>query len=366
MRRRFGGWLVACVLAGVCWGCSSDDGETGPVEEEPTLPTRQQLQTGWNLVEVGGAATCARGTPYAFFVRPGSVERIVIEFEGGGACWSQSSCAEGSDMFDDVVDRDAMAVPEGIHDHDNPANPFRDWYHVFVPYCTGDLHMGDQVTTYVDFDIHHAGAINAGLVMQWVYDNFPSPERVVVTGCSAGGYGSIAWAPYVMEHYPEAPVVQLADCAAGVAPAGFLLVINGVWNAGLVAPPFVPALADPNWATLNMTAIYQGDAGHFTTQQFAQYNTQWDGTQTSFYEDMGGAGVEEWSQSMNESVGEIAAGADNFASYTAAGDVHCIITRDEVYSAETAGTPVIDWIGALASGTAVDDVHCEPDCGEPL
>ena len=30
-------------------------------------------------------------------------------------------------------------VPHGIYDHTRAENPFADWYHVVVPYCTGDL-----------------------------------------------------------------------------------------------------------------------------------------------------------------------------------------------------------------------------------
>ena len=42
--------------------------------------------------------------------------------------------------------------------------------------------------------IHHRGAVNAGAATQWVAENFPEAETVLVTGCSAGSYGSVFWA----------------------------------------------------------------------------------------------------------------------------------------------------------------------------
>ena len=42
----------------------------------------------------------------------------------------------------------AANQPSGFYDHDNAENPFKDWYHVIIPYCTGDIHWGDAVTTY--------------------------------------------------------------------------------------------------------------------------------------------------------------------------------------------------------------------------
>lgn len=39
-----------------------------------------------------GDTICARGTSYAFFFRRGTVNKLVVEFEGGGACWDKETC----------------------------------------------------------------------------------------------------------------------------------------------------------------------------------------------------------------------------------------------------------------------------------
>ncbi|RLB60247.1 MAG: pectinesterase, partial [Deltaproteobacteria bacterium] len=216
--------MLACGFATLLLGCSSDD----PVAEEKPFG----LDPGWNKLAGGGDSICSRGDAFSFFVQPGTVNRVVIEFEGGGACWDASTCAVGSDSFDDIVDADTLTgTLDGIHDHENADNPFKDWTHIFIPYCTGDLHLGNKATDHGDVTIEHRGAVNGGVAMDWVYENIPDPERVVVTGCSAGGYGAIGWAPYIMQHYDGVPVVQIADCANGVAVAGFIAIIDFVWDA---------------------------------------------------------------------------------------------------------------------------------------
>src|SRR5688572_712976 len=161
-------------------------------------PVRAQ----WQVIEPGGDTACSDGSPYRFFVHPGDPARLLVEFEGGGACWSAETCA--MEIFTRRVTTDPEAVRQlglmvGIYDRGNPQNPFREWTHVYVPYCTGDLHWGNSARTYTSdgpaYTIHHRGAANAAAALRWASENVPAPARVTVTGCSAGGYGAMVWGP---------------------------------------------------------------------------------------------------------------------------------------------------------------------------
>ena len=105
----------------------------------------------WQTIEPGGDTVCSDGTPYRFFVHPGDPGRLLVEFEGGGGCWSAETCAM------EIYTRRVTTDPElarrlgllvGIYDRGNPENPFREWTHVYVPYCTGDLHWGNSTRVY--------------------------------------------------------------------------------------------------------------------------------------------------------------------------------------------------------------------------
>ena len=47
----------------------------------------------WQAVAPGGATACSHGTPYTFFVSPGTVNKLLVEFEGGGCCFDALTCA---------------------------------------------------------------------------------------------------------------------------------------------------------------------------------------------------------------------------------------------------------------------------------
>ena len=57
-----------------------------------------------------------------------------------------------------------------MYDKTNPDNPVGDWYHVFVSYCTADIHLGDSVETYDTGDgeitINHSGQNNVDAVLE--------------------------------------------------------------------------------------------------------------------------------------------------------------------------------------------------------
>ena len=70
---------------------------------------------------------------------------------------------------------------------------------------------------------------------------------------------------------------------------------------------------------------------------------------------------QEFEAELAQTLSGIHARVDNFRSFTAEGDLHCILPRDEFYHQETAGTRLVDWMERLVNGRAVDNVQC-PTC----
>lgn len=346
-------------------GAASQGGGSGGV---PTLPT---LDPGWNEFLPGGDTICARGTEYAYFVHPGTVNKVIVDFIGGGACWNQLTCSVAGAIFsEDVEDlRDAVATGafSGIYDKENPDNPFKDWYHVVIPYCTGDIHWGDAITTYDEgpepITINHKGAVNTRTVLDWVYQNFSAPEQVLVTGCSAGSYGSALWSAHVMQHYASSQVIQFGDSGAGIITQEFFQDSFPSWSAEQAFPSWIPELdpAQVDLLTLALPDLYKGIANHYPQNFVSQYNTAFDDNQHFYYEAMGGGDVDEWSQQMLASIAEIDAGADNFASFIAPGEQHCIILYDNFYTVNAGGVRLVDWLRELVDQGSVESVSCT-DC----
>lgn len=319
-----------------------------------------ELPEGWTKIDGGGEAICARGTPYSFWVRPGTINKLLIFFEGGGGCWDAESCREGSTFFDDSVDQsDSPERGTGIFDLDNPENPFKDYYMAFVPYCTGDVHMGNNVHTYTgesgeQVTIHFKGFVNGSTVLEWVYDHVGSPESVFVTGCSAGSVGSITFAPYVINHYQSSRVYQLGDSEAFVF--GRPVELQSDWRSHDNFAPWIPALSQIKPGEWSAEKFYMAIANHYPAHFFSQYNTAHDSVQQRFFYAADGVGV--WEDALESSLNDLQANVPNFRSYLAGGSSHCILPFDSFYSRQSNGVRFRDWVAAIAEGRAVENVRC--------
>ena len=317
------------------------------------------LEAQWQTIEPGGETMCADGSAFKFFVYPGDPARLLVEFEGGGACWDAATCS--TSFYSRRIAMDPAAAEQagllvGIYDRKNPENPFREWTHVYVPYCTGDLHWGNNDKTYAGpggpFTVHHRGAVNATAAVSWTYENVRAPRQVFVAGCSAGGYGSALWSAHVMAHYSGASAAQLSDSGAGVVPPGFFAIPLANWGAAAAWPNFIPALSldrlDPSRVT--MADFYTALAAYYPLSSFSQFNRLADSTQVFFYilTKNALATPEEWAAQMQASLAQIRSASPNFSSYTAPGTEHCVINSPAVYTTEVSGVRLVDWIRTLA------------------
>lgn len=368
------------ILAAACSTSPSPETSAPPATEPtpdaspPATPNPiRALPAGWTEVTPGGRTACSDGSPFRFYVRPGTVDRVVFEMSGGGACWDSLTCGFASQLFSKNVDPAKLpwvvpggTRPPGIYDHEAADNPFRDWHHVFVPYCTGDVHWGDNLAKYTDsLTIAHVGAVNARAALDWLYGNVPRTEKVMVTGCSAGGYGAIMWAPYVRQHYgTSAAVYQLADSAAGTITPDFFSKIRDSWRFGAALPAFVPGLSKPDDVT-SLSALYGAIGRFYPDVPLAQYNTTYDETQSYFFTALGGGDVKAWSTAMRAEVSGIVASTPSFRAITAPGYQHCILNRPDLYTATFDGERLVDWISRRIDDKPVTNHDCGENCGAP-
>ncbi len=359
-------------LGALAAGCGGTDTDTEPDPDPDPEDKIFSLQAGWNTIEPGGDTVCSRGTPYRYFVRPGKVNKLVVEFRGGGACWNDLTCGFAESLFQEEADADPWVVEEdqasGIYDHARDDNPFKDWHHVYIPYCTGDIHWGNHEMTYgsgaSQFTIQHKGAVNAKAALDWTFQHVSAPEQVMVTGCSAGAYGSIMWSAHVRDHYEKAKVLQLADSGAGVITETFFQDSFPSWKPEGSYPTWIPGVVPEDITRLPQ--LYQAIGGAYPDMLLSQYNTQYDEDQSFYFSAMGGGDTHEWAKQMNAHVGEIGETTPNFAAYLAGGYKHCIIPTDDFYTVESGGVKLVDWIGEMIEGKQPADVACEGTaCGAP-
>ncbi|EPG75077.1 pectinacetylesterase domain protein [Leptospira fainei serovar Hurstbridge str. BUT 6] len=239
--------------------------------------------------------------------------KLLINFMGGGACWDGSNCFGNNtttyfNQLNAVPDLFVKFAFRGIMNETAPANPFKNYDVVFIPYCTGDLHIGHANTVYVNpltgtnVTISHYGYDNVLSVLKYIQQNYTNVQTVFVTGQSAGGYGAILNYPVVRETIKGinagAQVSMLSDASNGIVPASgtpgaFFPKLASKWGveAAQNLPTWVTGIAADytsnaaNNASMNdfftkVAAFYSGD-------RLAQYAAIFDSNQRFFYNVMG-------------------------------------------------------------------------------
>jgi len=364
--------LLLCsflVLSQSLSACDSE--EETPLRRLAPPPFAGEVIThpdGWLEVKPGGDTRCSRGSEYSYFVRPGLTDKLLVEFQGGGACWNTGTCSIAGAIFTETVDavRQTVGVyKEGIYDHSNPDNPFQNWTHVFVPYCTGDVHWGNKTEDYGAFTIEHNGYNNSLSAMSWIAENITAPSKVAVTGCSAGGYGSLLWSGWLMEYFPDSDVVQFSDSATGIITDAFFKDSFPSWGVERAFPSWIPELDlnRQNYLDLDLAKTYQAIANHYPDQILAHFTTLWDSTQIRYYQYMNGGTAEEWSTKMTESINGLTRSTPNFATYIAPGAGHCIINKPDFYTLEVGGKKFVDWVRDLVFHAKIENTYCDSCSG---
>jgi hypothetical protein len=169
----------------------------------------------WQTVQLHPStdAVCGNGTPYKFFVnRVPHTRNTIIYLEGGGACWDAASCRGQTGIRgarnpggipDDYMNLTnpgaALVSPFVFREHPYSRVKTQQWNMVYVPYCTGDIYVGDSVQIYEDpagveppLVWHHNGARNVLAVLAWLKNHLPRPTQMLAAGCSAGSIGALA------------------------------------------------------------------------------------------------------------------------------------------------------------------------------
>lgn len=245
-----------------------------PVIEDSTGPIGAPSGT-WSWVEFGDTR-CANGSSTGLGVNPadGSSD-VVIYLMGGGACWDAASCyliksAWNVDLGYGAAQFSGESFRHlALFDRRAAANPFSSASFVYVPYCTGDLHVGTAEQSYLQGQrTRHVGAKNLDAFLKRLGPTFSTARRVFVVGTSAGGFGAQMNAWRFAAAFPSAEVHVLADSAALLTPLGSRWrEWNEAWKPRL--PPGCAGCEDEAeaWAAEARISLRGGRLGLVTSEE---------------------------------------------------------------------------------------------------
>ncbi|ETI48983.1 hypothetical protein L917_06771 [Phytophthora nicotianae] len=266
--------------------CTLSDSEACTVESLSSLS-----DDGSVLIYPGGNTRCAfdnyqdsvtgftTNSTYFFQVFPNTnhdKSKLLIFFQGGGGCTDNNTCAFGLEcslaenaLFTTV----ATVRGAGVIDRFMVDNMFKEWNVVFVPYCTGDVHVGNRVLPPFesgleqqlgnpqclgkDFPMYMNGYNNSKSALDWALKNFPDVGNLVVGGASAGSLGAQFFSARIADMWEvDAKGTQfsvMADSYVGVLPASHpvpeLVDYFGGCENGLAFPSEIAAVCNAENAT---------------------------------------------------------------------------------------------------------------------
>ncbi|MFM7685232.1 MAG: pectin acetylesterase-family hydrolase [Actinomycetota bacterium] len=334
-----------------------------PVTEAPTnaAHTTAAAAKVWDAITAPADCMCSDGSGFEFFVHKGDPAKVVFYLEGGGACFDPSTCGPDSKSFKRTVghDDDLADLKTGIFDFENPANPFADWSVVFVPYCTGDVHIGNATTDYGNGTIiEHKGYVNGTTALNATKDLFPNATQLFVTGESAGSVPTPLYAGLGRDLFPAATIKVLAD-GSGAYPdiPGINAVIGQFWGTMNAVPDWTvnEGMTVEEWS---LPGLFVQAGKHAPDIVFARHDYAFDKTQV-FFGQLAGIPADDLVSLIDENETQIEAGGVELFSYISPGDSHTVLSRPEFYTETLNGTLLVDWVMALVKGQPIDDVHCD-------
>ena len=374
-------WRAAAplVVLAMATGLSAGVGRaTSPPTSEPaatpagggdsTLPPTETETSGigWEQVVPGGDCACADGSEFNFWMRKADPTKVVLFLEGGGACFDAATCAftEGqSTTYDwNISPDDDPSLMSGIFDFDRPENPFAGYSFVYVPYCTGDIHLGNKVSEYSpDLTVEHVGFINGLTAAAYLSDTLPDATEVVVVGESAGAIAAPLYGGIVSDLLPDAQVTVFSD-GSGAYPndpnggAAF----DALWNTSANLPGW-EVNEGLTAGELNAPRMWIQAGLHDPEMVMSRFDFAYDEVQGAFMS-LTGADTSDLGATMAANEAAIEAAGVVQHSFTAPGTEHTLVRGDEFYDMEVGGVRLSDWVADVIAGEDVADVRCE-ECG---
>ncbi|BDG03914.1 pectinacetylesterase family protein [Anaeromyxobacter oryzae] len=324
---------LAALLA--CGGGGGGGHAGGP---GPDLP-----RNVWTWVDVPGAV-CSDGSGTGIAVNRGTDDAEVVVFlDGGGACWDLLTCftfktANPGPFARPQFEARIAKAPGTILDRALPGNPYRDATFVFVPYCTGDVHWGDAVQRYPGSPAayHHAGRTNLAADLDLLEASLPAPAKVVVSGASGGGFGSLLAFDDAKQRWPSARGYLVDDSGPPFVKDDISPAIRAAWFAAWRLDRTLLPLC-PECAT-DLSQLFPTLSRKYPGERLALLSS----TQDSVIRAFTLLGPSEFESAILRLATDVVNPLPTARTFLVPGDTHTMVGHPVDFTA--GGVPLVEWL----------------------
>ncbi|MBI5070354.1 MAG: esterase [Deltaproteobacteria bacterium] len=344
--------FLSCLALAACGGSRPPEA-AGPSYPPPGQPLAGLAVGAWSWVEFPDSS-CDDGSATGVAVSPGTGTDLVVFLNGGGACWDYLTCYVlntashgpfGAAQFERLR---TTALPGSILDRGLAGNPFADATLVFVPYCTGDIHGGDSVVTYTgpsDSRVHHhVGHANVLAFLRRLAATWPSPQRLVVAGASAGGFGALLNYDAFRHYWPAASAFLVDDSGPPLGPGAVSPQLLSAWYASWRLDRTLDPVCGSACRT-DLSAQITGLSRRYPHDRLALLSSLQDQVISAYYQ-LSGAELE---AALLRVTADVIGPTANFRAFLVAGSSHTMLGDPAAFSQ---GISLLGWLEQETSGDA--------------
>lgn len=348
--------LASAALSASLVGCgqvgSSDDPNSmvwtdgTPKVERPPLGEPLTSEKGsWTWVDFADSS-CDDGSPTGIAINRSDSKNLLVFLMGGGACWDYLTCAilntSSHGPFGRMQWEGSKGITMGSVLDRSADNPFRDYNLVFVPYCTGDVHAGDNV---IEYDggigkkkVAHKGRPNLVAFLKRIAATVPTPDKLVVSGSSAGGFGAALNYDLFRTYFPTAKQSYLIDDSGppmigDAIPKDLRATIWKSWKFDQTISSLCPG------CDADMSALVPILAKKYGNDRMSLLSYTQDGVIRNFFGLQSGPDFE---KNLRAVVDKVIEPQPNFRYYVVTGDKHTFLGAPAKTTAQ--GVPLWDFI----------------------
>ncbi len=216
-------------------------------------PPIQANDFEWTWVDFPDSR-CMNDTPTGLGVNlnPAS-DKVLIFMTGGNACFNDASCfiTANTDGYDIGKFSGESQLNAPAFDRADAQNIFADWNFVYLPYCTGDIFIGDEPNGMAGgqtWNFH--GFKNVTLYLERLVPTFTSASQILLTGASAGALGSAYnYDQFARAFGPTIPITLVEDSGPPMGAQFFAPCLQqhvlATWGVARTLPEDCPQCANP-------------------------------------------------------------------------------------------------------------------------
>lgn len=221
--------LVVIVILVICISCGLSKTF---LMKHPELDGEPEVGKWYRITPE--SAKSSNGTEWHGMLRKGSENKLVVYFFGGGVSITEETSRGGKEFYaEDMTGQDFVAT-WGIGSGDE-ANPFKNWSFLVIPYASGDFHSGTGEYRYTENGkekvVYHQGYTNYAAFIEEAKQYIGSPDTLLVTGFSAGGFATSLLADDVIDRFPSATNVTVCVDSSLLLYDGWHETAKNLWQS---------------------------------------------------------------------------------------------------------------------------------------